>query len=89
MLIASLSLVFVLVLAIRRLLIGPEAEGLFTLFGIMFFLVGVLLFGLGVVGEYIGRIYAQVRQRPRFVIATIFQDIESAPVSAKRSVGGA
>jgi undecaprenyl-phosphate 4-deoxy-4-formamido-L-arabinose transferase len=90
MLIAILSLVFVLILAIRRLIVGPEAEGLFTLFGIMFFLVGVLLFGLGVVGEYIGRIYAQVRQRPRFVIATIFQDADSSvPVAAKRGAGGA
>jgi undecaprenyl-phosphate 4-deoxy-4-formamido-L-arabinose transferase len=89
MVIASLSLLFVLVLAIRRLVVGPEAEGLFTLFGIMFFLVGVLLFGLGVVGEYVGRIYAQVRQRPRFVVATIFQDIDNVPASAKRGVGGA
>jgi undecaprenyl-phosphate 4-deoxy-4-formamido-L-arabinose transferase len=89
MLIASLSLVFVLILAIRRLVLGPEAEGLFTLFGIMFFLVGVLLFGLGVVGEYIGRIYAQVRQRPRFVIATIFQDVDTVPVGAKRGASGA
>ena len=89
MLISVVSLLFVLVLAIRRLILGPEAEGLFTLFGIMFFLVGVLLFGLGVVGEYVGRIYAQVRQRPRFVIATIFQDVENVPVSAKRGAGGA
>ena len=89
MIIASLSLLFVLVLAIRRLVVGPEAEGLFTLFGIMFFLVGVLLFGLGVVGEYVGRIYAQVRQRPRFVVAAIFEDNVSIPVSAKRGVGGA
>ena len=89
MIIAILSLVFVVILAVRRLVYGPEAEGLFTLFGIMFFLVGVLLFGLGMVGEYVGRIYAQVRQRPRFVIATIFQDIEGVPVSAKRGAGGA
>jgi undecaprenyl-phosphate 4-deoxy-4-formamido-L-arabinose transferase len=89
MLIALLSLGFFVFLMIRRIVHGPEAEGLFTLFSIMFFLVGVLLFGLGVVGEYIGRIYAQVRQRPRFVIATIFQDVESAPVVAKRGAGGA
>jgi undecaprenyl-phosphate 4-deoxy-4-formamido-L-arabinose transferase len=57
--------------------VGPEAEGVFTLFGIVFFLIGVLLFGLGVVGEYVGRIYVQVRQRPRFVVATIIQQDES------------
>jgi undecaprenyl-phosphate 4-deoxy-4-formamido-L-arabinose transferase len=69
--IALLSLVFVVYLAIRRLVMGPEAEGVFTLFGIAFFLIGVALIGLGVVGEYVGRIYEQVRQRPRYTIATV------------------
>ena len=50
---------------------GPEAEGVFTLFGIAFFLIGVALIGLGVVGEYVGRIYEQVRQRPRYTIAAV------------------
>ena len=71
--IALLSLFFVLYLAVRRLIVGPEAEGLFTLFGIAFFLNGVALIGLGVVGEYIGRIYEQVRQRPRFTVAAVLQ----------------
>jgi undecaprenyl-phosphate 4-deoxy-4-formamido-L-arabinose transferase len=66
--ISILSIGFVLVLAVRRLMVGPEAEGLFTLFGIAFFLIGVTLFGIGLLGEYIGRIYEQVRERPRYVI---------------------
>jgi undecaprenyl-phosphate 4-deoxy-4-formamido-L-arabinose transferase len=74
MLIAVASLGFVVFLAIRRLVSGPEAEGVFTLFGIVFFLIGVLLFGLGIVGEYVGRIYGQVRQRPRFVVAAVLQE---------------
>jgi undecaprenyl-phosphate 4-deoxy-4-formamido-L-arabinose transferase len=69
--IALLSLAFVVYLAIRRLVVGPEAEGVFTLFGIAFFLIGVALIGLGVVGEYVGRIYEQVRQRPRYTIAAV------------------
>ena len=73
MLISLASLAFVVFLAIRRLVIGPEAEGVFTLFGILFFLIGVTLFGLGVVGEYVGRIYMQVRQRPRFVVADVLE----------------
>lgn len=52
----------------RRLLFGPDVEGVFTLFAIEFFLVGLLLMGLGITGEYIGRIYLAVRQRPRFLI---------------------
>jgi len=69
--IALLSLAFVVYLAIRRIIVGPEAQGLFTLFGIAFFLIGVALIGLGVVGEYVGRIYEQVRQRPRYTVAAV------------------
>lgn len=61
----------VLYLLIRRLIDGPEAQGVFTLFAIAFFLIGLCLLGLGILGEYIGRIYQQVRQRPRFMIRRI------------------
>ena len=59
---------FVVFLGVRRLVVGPEAEGVFTLFGISFFLIGLLLFGMGVLGEYVGRIYQQVRERPRYLV---------------------
>jgi undecaprenyl-phosphate 4-deoxy-4-formamido-L-arabinose transferase len=55
-------------LGIRRLVVGAEVEGVFTLFAILFTVVGVLLAGLGIVGEYIGRIYQEVRRRPRFSV---------------------
>jgi undecaprenyl-phosphate 4-deoxy-4-formamido-L-arabinose transferase len=73
MLISLLSVLFVAFLAIRRLIVGPEAEGLFTLFGIAFFLIGITLFGIGLLGEYVGRIYQQVRQRPRYVVQAVLQ----------------
>jgi undecaprenyl-phosphate 4-deoxy-4-formamido-L-arabinose transferase len=38
-----------------------------------FFLVGMLLFGLGLVGEYVGRIYQQVRARPRFMVDAVLE----------------
>ena len=63
----------VLFLLVRRFLLGAEAEGVFTLFAIAFFLMGVILFGIGLLGEYIGRIYQQVRGRPRFVVQTILE----------------
>jgi undecaprenyl-phosphate 4-deoxy-4-formamido-L-arabinose transferase len=55
-------------------IVGPEADGLFTLFAIAFFLIGVTLLGLGVVGEYVGRIYEQVRQRPRYTVAAVLEE---------------
>jgi undecaprenyl-phosphate 4-deoxy-4-formamido-L-arabinose transferase len=60
-------------LVLRRLIMGPEVGGLFTLFAIVFFLIGIALFGIGLLGEYIGRIYQEVRQRPRYLIADILQ----------------
>lgn len=74
--IAGLSFVFTILLAVRRIMIGPESEGLFTLFGIAFFLIGVTLFGIGLLGEYIGRIYQQVRARPRYLVQAILEKKE-------------
>jgi undecaprenyl-phosphate 4-deoxy-4-formamido-L-arabinose transferase len=86
--IALLSLVFVLYLAVRRLVVGPEAEGLFTLFGIAFFLIGVALIGLGVVGEYVGRIYEQVRRRPRYTVAAVLGAEDEAGEAGEAAEAG-
>lgn len=72
------SAALVVLLLIRRFILGAEAEGLFTLFAFAFFLMGVILFGIGLVGEYVGRIYLQVRARPRYVVETILQSAENA-----------
>jgi undecaprenyl-phosphate 4-deoxy-4-formamido-L-arabinose transferase len=71
--ISVLSAFFVVFLFVRRLIIGPEAEGVFTLFAIAFFLIGITLFGIGLLGEYIGRIYQQVRHRPRYLVEAILE----------------
>jgi undecaprenyl-phosphate 4-deoxy-4-formamido-L-arabinose transferase len=75
MTLSLLSALLVIVLIFRRFLLGAEAEGVFTLFAIAFFFMGVILFGIGLVGEYVGRIYQQVRARPRYVVATILQGV--------------
>jgi undecaprenyl-phosphate 4-deoxy-4-formamido-L-arabinose transferase len=66
--IALLGLLFGLFLFIRRIFVGPEVGGLFTLFAILFVFVGLNTLGLALIGEYVGRIYREVRQRPRFII---------------------
>ena len=73
MIVSVFSTLFVIFLFIRRLVVGPEAEGVFTLFAILYFLVGVGIMGLGIIGEYIGRIYKEVRRRPRFIIRKIYE----------------
>jgi undecaprenyl-phosphate 4-deoxy-4-formamido-L-arabinose transferase len=71
--VSLLSILFVIYLFIRRLIVGPEAEGVFTLFAILYFLVGIGIMGLGIIGEYIGRIHKEVRRRPRFVIRKVYE----------------
>jgi len=76
MAVSFLSAALMIVLLARRLILGSEAEGLFTLFAIMFFFIGLALFGIGLLGEYVGRIYTQVRERPRYVVEAVLEDIE-------------
>ena len=61
---------FGLLLFALRLFHGPAwaAEGVFTLFAILFFFIGGQFVAFGVLGEYIGRIYNEVRRRPQFVV---------------------
>ncbi len=75
--IAALGVAFAGFLFLRRLIVGPEVEGVFTLFAILFVFVGLILLAVGLVGEYVGRIYAEVRRRPVFRIREIIS--QSAP----------
>ena len=51
----------------------PEgtAQGVFTLFAILFFFVGCQFIAFGLLGEYIGRIYQEVRDRPRYMVKKV------------------
>jgi len=71
--VALLGLGFAVLLGLRRLLVGPEVEGVFTLFAVLFFFVGLQILALGLIGEYVGRIYQEVRHRPRYVIMEVLE----------------
>ena len=65
------SFALVVILLFRRFFLGAEAEGVFTLFAMLFFLISVAIVGIGLIGEYIGRIYKVVQSRPKYVIKEI------------------
>jgi hypothetical protein len=46
-------------------------EGVFTLFAVMFVFTGIQMIGIGMIGEYVGRIYTDVRNRPRYFIEEV------------------
>ncbi len=66
--------VYVVVIAYR--IYEGIGDGLWVIWDrdiLQFFLIGMLLFGLGLIGEYVGRIYQQVRERPRYLIQAILE----------------
>jgi len=72
-LIALLGLGFGFFLFIRRLIVGPEVEGVFTLFAILFVFIGLQILVTGLLGEYVGRIFREVRRRPRYFIRRVVE----------------
>jgi undecaprenyl-phosphate 4-deoxy-4-formamido-L-arabinose transferase len=67
-----LDAIFAAVLLGHRLIYGPQQEGaLWTLFAILFFFVGLMFLAFGLIGEYIGRIYIEVRRRPTYIVRAV------------------
>ena len=75
------SMILALILIAGRLIEGHEwaVSGVFTLFALVFFFLGVQLFAIGLLGEYVGRIYQEVRHRPRFVVRQVIRDGVATP----------
>src|SRR3954470_888261 len=83
-------LIYVLVM-IRRVLAGAPVDALGTFWDrdiLQFFLIGIVLFGLGLIGEYVGRIYQQVRQRPRYLVQAVLEKTDTWQQSRERSSTG-
>jgi len=76
MLVAAASVILYAIVVVQRIVVGDYIGGLTALWDrdiLQFFLIGVVLFGLGLVGEYVGRIYQQVRERPRYTIRAVLE----------------
>lgn len=71
--IAAIGVGFGLFLFLMRLIHGAEwaVSGVFTLFAILFIFIGAQFVGMGLLGEYIGRIYLDVRARPRYLVRQV------------------
>ena len=73
--VSVVSLAVYVIVIIKRILAG-EGDGVWVVWDrdiLEFFLTGVMLFGLGLIGEYVGRIYMQVRERPRYLIQAVLE----------------
>lgn len=83
--IAMLGFAFSLLLIILRLFLGSHwaAEGVFMLFAVLFIFIGAQFISMGLLGEYIGRIYNDVRARPRYFVQSI---VSQNPLSSQQEI---
>jgi undecaprenyl-phosphate 4-deoxy-4-formamido-L-arabinose transferase len=86
--VSVVAVVVYLVVMIQRVLAGEPLDTLRTFWDrdiLQFFLIGIVLFGLGLVGEYVGRIYQQVRERPRYLVQAVLEREPESSSWQKRS----
>ena len=89
-LVSVLGVGFGLLLLVLRVFLGDEwgEQGIFTLFAILFVFVGAQFMAMGLLGEYIGRIYHDVRDRPRYFIDQVVGKSQLDESSSAPSVEG-
>ncbi|HET8586210.1 MAG TPA: glycosyltransferase [Casimicrobiaceae bacterium] len=90
MIVAAGSVILYAVVIVKRAVVGGILEGLSALWDrdiLAFFLIGCTMFGVGLLGEYVGRIYQQVRDRPRYIIRAVLErESDDADAAARDNV---
>lgn len=87
-LVALLAFVYAAFIVVRVLIQGIDLPGYPSLMAAVLFFAGIQLLSLGVMGEYIGRLFQEAKQRPLYVIAARFPDPASAGVSPAQALPG-
>jgi len=71
--VSMLSFLYASFLVIRTLLFGVDLPGYASLMVVILFLGGIQLISLGVIGEYLGRVFIEVKQRPVYLVDRVYQ----------------
>ncbi|WP_295852326.1 glycosyltransferase family 2 protein [uncultured Xylophilus sp.] len=79
---AALSFLYGILIIAKTLVFGVEVPGYASLLTAVLFLGGIQLMGIGVLGEYIGRIYSEAKQRPVYIVRERYGQGAAAPVAA-------
>lgn len=65
----GVSLLAIIFIIIRKLIFGEQVQGWASNMCVMIFIGGVQLFSIGVIGQYLGKIYAEVKKRPHYIVS--------------------
>lgn len=74
--VSAISIALAILYTVQRLAFGLTPPGFPTLIVAIFFLAGIQLITIGVIGEYVGRIYEEVKQRPLYVVRRVTGRVE-------------
>jgi len=91
MMLSVLSVATYIVVILQRLVTRGLSDGIYVVWDraiLQFFLTGVMLFSLGLIGEYVGRIYQQVRSRPRYIVEALLESGDCAHPSPEAARPG-
>ena len=66
--VSAIAMVFALFIIVRTLLFGVDTPGYASLMTMVLLLGGIQIFGMGVLGEYLARVYTEVKGRPLYLI---------------------
>lgn len=75
---ASLGVFFGLWIVIKTLLLGEVTSGYPSLVAMISFLGGIQLLSVGILGEYVGKVYMEAKQRPIYVIEEVVENVKKA-----------
>ncbi len=84
MLISLASLAYATVFLLRTLVYGIDVPGFPSLFVSVMFFAGIQMMSLGILGEYIGRIFAEVKRRPLYIVAEEIGGLPGEPATGAR-----
>jgi glycosyltransferase involved in cell wall biosynthesis len=82
--VSIVSLIMALFYVVKKLVFGLTPPGFATLTAAVFFLAGIQLITIGVIGEYVGRIFEEVKRRPLYVVRRIIQGKPDAHLDAQQ-----
>ena len=64
------SLIYILYMFVNIMVNGIDVPGYFTIIASLLLLGSIQLFSLGIIGEYVGRIYIETKDRPKYIVKT-------------------
>lgn len=76
--VALFSFIYAVIIILDKLIYGNAVSGYASIMVVMLFLGGVQLIGIGVLGEYLGRVYMESKQRPRFIVSSVVSSTKNS-----------